>query len=89
MVFLKQLAPGPISQFRRSFRRADNVGEQDGRQNAIRLRAMAYSREKFFNLIEQRVRIPGIGCMILSRELDQFCAAYTSGLIQQGRSRKH
>src|SRR5262249_51033418 len=54
VVLLEQLAPIPISQLHRSFRRANNVSEEDRRQDAIWFRAMADAGEKFFDLIEER-----------------------------------
>src|SRR5262245_13883079 len=66
VVLLEQLAPIPISQLHRSFRRVNNVSEEDRRQDAIRFRAMANAGKKFFDLIEERVHISHPRGMILT-----------------------
>jgi len=67
---LEQLAPTPIAELGGSFRRADDICEEDGGENAIGLRATTRSRQELFHLVEDLVGV-NRWHVILAFELDE------------------
>jgi hypothetical protein len=58
VVLLRQFTPFPVTHLCCLLCRVDDIGEKNCCQNSIRLGAMANPREKFIDLIEQRVNRP-------------------------------
>src|SRR6266851_4544236 len=70
VVLLQQFTPFPVSDLCCLLCRVDDIGEKNCCQNSIRLGAMTNPREKFLDLIEQRVRISHVWGMIRSGQLN-------------------
>src|SRR5713226_84345 len=58
VVLLQQFTPFPVTHLCCLLCRVDDIGEKNCCQNSIRLGAMTNPREKFLDLIEQRVNPP-------------------------------
>jgi hypothetical protein len=58
VVLLRQFTPFPVTHLCCLLCRVDDIGEKNCCQNSIRLGAMTNPREKFIDLIEQRVNRP-------------------------------
>jgi len=58
VVLPQQFTPFPATHLCCLLRRVDDIGEKNCCQNSIRLGAMTNPREKFLDLIEQRVNRP-------------------------------
>ena len=58
VVLLQQFTPFPVTHLCCLLCRVDDIGEKNCCQNSIRLGAMTNPREKFLDLIEQRVNRP-------------------------------
>ena len=71
VVLLQQFTPFPATHLCCLLCRVDDIGEKNCCQSSIRLGAMTNPREKFLDLIEQRVRISHVWGMIRAGQLSQ------------------
>ena len=78
MVFLDQAAPAAVAEARDHLGRMRDVGEQDSREDAIRLGNASNTGEEGFDLVEQVVCLDP-GEVILTAELDIGRTANLSG----------
>ena len=55
MVRVEQLPPAPVTELARALRRADDVGEEHGREHTVRLRCLPNARQELADLFEHLV----------------------------------
>ena len=69
-VLAEQRLPAGVAELGRPLRRADDVGEQDGRQHAMRLRRRADAGDEGLDLGDDRVLVAGPDQVVGARQLD-------------------
>jgi hypothetical protein len=67
---VEQLAPLTVAQCRRLLRRADNIGEEHGRQLALGLGRVPGAGNERLDLVEDAVRVPDERHVIVTGKLD-------------------
>jgi hypothetical protein len=67
-VFVQELAPPPVSDARGELGRADDVGEQHGREHAVGLRRRSQARDELLDLLEHPVLIASPKEVVGSRD---------------------
>ena len=70
----EQVTPPAVSELGRPLRRADDVGEEHSREDTVGLRRRPRAGEELFNLVGNRVRVPGRDPVVGARELDELRA---------------
>ena len=75
MVALEQLSPGAVAERGSSLGRADDVGEEDGREDAFRFRlipsaALPDPGQEPLDLFDDRLAVSDPGKVIFARKLD-------------------
>src|SRR2546426_3435779 len=81
---LQEIAPTLVSHGRGMIGRADDVGEENRRQNAIRFPHVALASDKFLDLVDDRFGIGGPGEMVGAGEFDQFRVWNLPGYVTAG-----
>ena len=74
VVLVEQLAPAPVAELGRALGRADDVGEEHGREHAIRLGPGPDAREELLDLVDDRVGIARPDEVLVAGELDELRA---------------
>jgi len=65
--------PRLVAQLRRAFGRSDDVGEQHGRQHAVRRCGAALAGEERLDFVQHAVGVPGEPHVVVAVELHESC----------------
>src|SRR5207253_7966448 len=71
VVRFDQFTPAAVAQRTRAFRRADDVGEQDSRQDPVLVVHVSCTGEELLDHVEQRLLIACPEDVIFTRQLDE------------------
>src|SRR5919197_291292 len=73
VVRLEQLAPAPVAELHRALRRADDVGEEDGREDAVGLGRRPRPGQELLDLVHDLVGVDPRD-VVVPGQLDEACA---------------
>ena len=73
MIVVDQVAPARVPNRRDALGRLDNVDEEDGCENTVRLQHGSFARQKLLDLRQQRIGVADPGNVIIARKLDELC----------------
>ena len=74
MVTREQVLPAAVAELRRTLRRAVDVGEEHGREHAVRRRPPPHPHEELLDLVQDLVLVPDERQVIVARELCELRA---------------
>ena len=71
MMRMQEIGPGRVTKLCRSGRGSDDIGEQDGRQDPIRLGASSDAGKKLLDLPQDRVGVADPWQMVIASQVDE------------------